>query len=227
MMALTLLFHPLSSFCWKALIALYENGTEFQPQIIDLGDAASQAQLADLWPLTKFPVLRDHKRDRTVPETSIIIEYLQTHYPGPVRLLPEDAELCLEARLWDRFFDLYVSVPVQKIVGDRLRPEANRDPHGIADARKTLNKAYDMIERQVAKGAWAVGSDFTMADCAAAPALFYASILQPFDARHPALAAYFERLLQRPSVVRVLAEARPYFSMFPYKDAMPARFLRD
>ena len=224
-MALTLLFHPLSSFCWKALIALYENGTEFRPNIINLGDAASRGQLASLWPLAKFPVLRDDKRDRSVPETSIIIEYLQDHYPGPVRLLPEDAEARLEARLWDRFFDLYVSVPVQKIVGDRLRPEANRDAHGVADARRTMNTAYDMIERQVGKGAWAVGSEFTMADCAAAPALFYGSILQPFGSQHRALAAYFERLLQRPSFARVLEEARPYFDFFPYKEAMPKRFL--
>jgi glutathione S-transferase len=224
-MTLTLLFHPLSSFCWKALIALYENGTEFQPQIIDLGDAVSRGQLVNLWPLAKFPVLRDDKRDRSVPETSIIIEYLQNHYPGPVRLLPEDAEARLEARLWDRFFDLYVSIPVQKIVGDRLRPEANRDAHGVADARQTLNKAYDMIERQVAKGPWAVGSDFTMADCAAAPALFYGSILQPFGSQHRALAAYFERLVRRPSFARVLVEARPYFDFFPYKEAMPKRFL--
>jgi glutathione S-transferase len=224
-MSLTLYFHPLSSFCWKALIALYENGTEFRPQIIDLGDAASRAQLADLWPLAKFPVLRDDKRDRSVPETSIIIEYLQNHYPGAVRLLPEDAEVRLEAQLWDRFFDLYVSIPVQKIVGDRLRPDASRDAHGVADARQTMSTAYDMIERQVAKGAWAVGSDFTIADCAAAPALFYGSILQPFGSQHRALADYFERLVQRPSFARVLVEARPYFDFFPYREAMPKRFL--
>ncbi|MDF3074243.1 MAG: glutathione S-transferase, partial [Alphaproteobacteria bacterium] len=199
--------------------------TEFQPQIIDLGDPASRGQLASLWPLVKFPVLQDDQRNRTVPETSIIIEYLQNHYPGPVRLLPEDAEARLEARLWDRFFDLYVSLPVQRIVGDRLRPEANRDAHGVADARQTLITAYDMIERQLAKGVWAAGRDFTMADCAAAPALFYGSILQPFGSQHRAVAAYFERLVQRPSFARVLAEARPYFEFFPYKEAMPKRFL--
>jgi glutathione S-transferase len=224
-MALILNFHPLSSFCWKALIALYENGTEFQLQIIDLGDATSRAQLANLWPLAKFPVLQDEKRDQTVPETSVIIEYLQNYYPGLVRLLPDDAEAQLETRLWDRFFDLYVSVPVQKIVGDRLRPESSRDPHGVADARQTMNTAYDMIERQVAKGMWAVGNDFTMADCAAAPALFYGSIVQPFGTQHRALSAYFERLVQRPSFARVLLEARPYFQYFPYNEAMPKRFL--
>ena len=226
-MALTLYFHPLSSFCHKVLIALYENGTEFWPQIIDLGDAMSRAKLIELWPLAKFPVLRDDMRDRSVPETSIIIEYLQLHYPGPVRLLPDDAEARLQVRLWDRFFDLHVNVPVQKIVGDRLKPEERRDPQGVEHEKAALATAYGILEKQLAGKEWAVGDAFTMADCAAAPALFYASILQPFGSQHRGLSAYFERLLQRPSVARVLAEARPYFSMFPYKEAMPARFLRD
>lgn len=226
-MSLKLYFHPLSSFCHKVLIALYENGTKFQPQIIDLGDAASRAELIELWPLAKFPVLRDEQRGQTIPETSIIIEYLQLHYPGPIRLLPDDAEAQLQVRLWDRFFDLHVNVPEQKIVGDRLKPEGRRDPQGVEQEKATLATAYGILEKQLAGKEWAAGDGFTMADCAAAPALFYAAIVQPFGAQHRALAAYFERLLQRPSVARVLAEARPYFSMFPYKEAMPARFLRD
>jgi glutathione S-transferase len=225
-MTLTLLFHPLSSFCHKVLIALYENDTPFQPRIIDLGDAASRARLIELWPLAKFPVLRDEERNRSVPETSIIIEYLQLHYPGPVRLLPDDAEAQLQVRLWDRFFDLHVNVPVQKIVGDRLKPEERRDAQGVEQEKAALATAYGVLEKQLAGKEWAVGDAFTMADCAAAPALFYASILQPFGPQHRGLSAYFERLLQRPSVARTLAEARPYFSMFPYKEAMPARFLR-
>ena len=225
-MTLTLLFHPLSSFCHKVLIALYENDTPFQPRIIDLGDAASRARLIELWPLAKFPVLRDEERNRSVPETSIIIEYLQLHYPGPVRLLPDDAEARLQVRLWDRFFDLHVNVPVQKIVGDRLKPEERRDAQGVEQEKAALATAYGVLEKQLAGKEWAVGDAFTMADCAAAPALFYASILQPFGPQHRGLSAYFERLLQRPSVARTLAEARPYFSMFPYKEAMPARFLR-
>lgn len=226
-MTLTLLFHPLSSFCHKVIIALYENGTKFRPQIIDLGDAESRARLIELWPLAKFPVLRDEERDQTVPETSIIIEYLQLHYPGPIRLLPDDVEVQLQVRLWDRFFDLHVNVPEQKIVGDRLKPEGRRDPQGVEQEKAALATAYDILEKQLAGKEWATGDGFTMADCAAAPALFYAAIVQPFKAQHRALAAYFERLLQRPSVARVIAEARPYFPMFPYMEAMPARFLRD
>lgn len=226
-MTLTLYFHPLSSFCHKVLIAFYENATPFHPQIVDLGDSASRAKLAQVWPLAKFPVLRDEKLGRSVPETSVIIEYLQQHYPGPVRLLPEDAEAQLQVRLWDRFFDLHVNVPEQKIVGDRLKPENRRDPQAVEQEKAALAIAYDILEKQLAGKEWAAGNAFTMADCAAAPALFYASLVRPFETKHRLLAAYFDRLMQRPSVARVIAEARPYFWMFPYKEAMPARFLHD
>ena len=224
-MTLTLYLHPLASFCHKVLIALYENQTPFEPVVVDFGDPRSVAAMMERWPTAKIPVLHDSAGDRTVPETSIIIEYLEQRHPGRTRLLPADAERALEARLWDRFFDLHVSVPMQKIVTDRLRPEGERDRLGVAEARKILDVSYRMIETQVARRTWAIGSAFSIADCAAAPGLFFAAIVHPFEDRHPALAAYFERLLERSSFRRVIEEAKPYFPLFPYRDAMPARFL--
>lgn len=226
-MTLTLYLHPLASFCHKVLIAFYENEVAFRPETVDLLDPGSAAELLAKWPVGKIPVLYDAARERIVPETSIIIEYVQQHYPGPVPLLPADADDRLDARLWDRFFDLYVSVPMQKIVGDRLRPEDGKDPVGVADARGTLDTAYAMIDAQVKGKAWATGDRFTIADCAAAPGLFYASSVHPFDRAHRDLGAYFERLLNRPSMRRTLREARPFFSLFPYRDSMPDRFLHD
>ncbi|MBB3591992.1 glutathione S-transferase [Rhizobium sp. BK529] len=224
-MTLTLYLHPLASFCHKVLIALYENGTAFDSEIVDFGNPDSAAALLDKWPVGKIPVLHDQAARRTIPETSIIIEYLQARHPGPVRLLPDDPEELLQVRLWDRFYDLYVSVPVQKIVTDRIRPADAHDPHGVAQAHATLDQAYKMIEAHMQEKLWATGNDFTMADCAALPALFFASIVHPFTGEQQALSSYLERLLQRSSVKRVLSEAQPYFSMFPYREAMPARYL--
>ncbi|MFC5759233.1 glutathione S-transferase family protein [Rhizobium sp. GCM10022189] len=224
-MTLTLYLHPLASFCHKVLIALYENGTDFDSRIVDFADAGSAAALFDKWPVGKIPILQDEANGRTIPETSIIIEYLQARYPGPVRLLPEDPEALLQVRLWDRFYDLHVSAPMQKIVTDRIRPAGAHDPHGVGEAHAMLDQASGMIEAQMKGRPWATGDTFTMADCAALPGLFFASIVHPFEAGRPALSAYLERLLQRASVKRVLAEARPYFSMFPYREAMPARYL--
>lgn len=223
-MALTLYIHPLASFCHKVLIAFYENGTNFRAETVDLMDPGSAASHLARWPVGKIPVLYDSANNRIVPETSIIIEYVQRHYPGPLPMLPAEPEARLDARLWERFFDLYVSVPVQKIVTDRLRVKGGDDPVGVADARKTLETAYAMIDGQLAGKQWATGDTFTIADCAATPALFYASMVHPFPSSHEWLAAYFERLLTRPSVKRALAEATPYFSMFPYREAMPERF---
>ena len=214
-MPLTLHFHPLSSFCQKALVALYENDTPFEPHIVDLADEASRAALLKLWPIGKFPVLRDDARDRTIPESSIIIEYLAQHYPGRTRLVPADADLARQTRLRDRFYDLYVQEPMQKIVGDRLRPASAKDPHGVEEARARLRTAYDMIEEDMARRTWAMGDTFTMADCAAAPALFYANLVMPFADTHKNAAAYFGRLMERPSFARAVAEAKPYFPLFP------------
>jgi glutathione S-transferase len=223
-MALILYIHPLASFCHKVLIALYENETPFEGRTVDFGNDEAKTEFLNLWPVGKIPLLRDEGRDRTVPETTIIIEYLEQHYPGERPLLPRDEAERLDARLWDRFYDLYVQAPMQKIVTDRLWPDNGRDPRGVADARATLKTAYDMIERQMTDKTWATGDAFGLADCAAAPALFYSDIDEPFSATYPHIAAYFERLVERASVKRVIAEARPYFHMFPLHDAIPDRF---
>ena len=224
-MSLTFYYHPLASFCWKVEIALYENRTPFTGEVVNLGDPQSSARFFDLWPVGKMPVLRDEKRDRTVPETTIIIEYLDHHYPGAQKLLPENEERRLDARLWDRFFDLYIQQPMQRIVAQQMRAEGDRDPLAVSESTATLQTAYGMLEKQMATRAWAIGEEFSLADCAAFPGLFYANTLVPFTKTHPNVAAYFERLLQRPSVQRVLDEARPFFKLYPFKDALPARFL--
>jgi len=214
-MALKLYFHPLSSFCHKALIALYESGTPFEPIIVDFGDEASSAAFRSAWPVAKMPALRDDDRDRTVGESTVVIEYLDIHYPGARRLVPADPDRALEARLWDRVFDNYIHLPMQAIVADRLRPEDKRDPHGVATASAQIAKAYGLVEAQLNAKTWVTGDDFTLADCAAAPALFYANTIQPFGPEHANLAAYLDRLAARPSYARVLKEAEPYFDMFP------------
>jgi len=218
-MALTLYYHPLSSFCWKVLIALYENDTPFTPKSVNLGDPNERAALLQLWRIGKFPVLRDDTRDRTVPESSIIIDYLDRHYPGRVRFIPQDPEQALDTRMRDRFLDLYVHLPMQKIVGDRLRPAGAKDPRGVEEARSQLRTSYDMIEQQVAKGPWAMGRDFTLADCSALPPLLYGNMVEPFGASRTNVTAYFERLKARPSIARVLREAEPYFHMVPKENA--------
>jgi glutathione S-transferase len=213
-MSLTLHFHPLASFCWKALIALYENDTPFAPNMVDLGNVAERAALLKLWAIGKFPVLRDDARNQTVPESSIIIEYLDRHYPGRTQFIPADPDLAWQTRLRDRFYDLYLHLPMQKIMGDRLRPKA-KDPHGVEEARGQLRTSYRMIEAQMAGSTWAMGEAFGLADCAAIPALFYGNMVEPFGDAHKNVTAYFERLTARPSVARVLREAEPYFNMVP------------
>ncbi|MDE2602888.1 MAG: glutathione S-transferase family protein [Bradyrhizobium sp.] len=214
-MSLTLYFHPLSSFCWKALIALYENDTPFTPQPVNLADEAERAALLKMWPIGKFPVLRDETRGQTIPETSIIIDYLDLYYPGPTRFIPADADLGRQTRLCDRFYDLYVHLPMQEIVGDRLRPQGAKDPHGVEEARARIQSCYGMIDKQMDNRTWATGEAFSLADCAAAPALFYADKVQPFGDEYQNLRLYFDRLKARPAFTRVLQEAEPYFKMFP------------
>jgi glutathione S-transferase len=214
-MSLRLYFHPLSSFCHKVLIALYENDTPFEPQIVNLLDATAAAEFKKIWPIGRFPVLRDDARDRTIPESSIIIEYLDQHYPGKTRFLPSDADLARQMRMRDRFYDLYVNVPMQKIVTDRLRPKGKNDPHGVAEARALLGTALGIIDRDMATRTWAIGDGFSMADCAAAPSLFYADKVIPLAGSHKNVAAYLGRLRKRPSYARVLEEAEPYFALFP------------
>jgi glutathione S-transferase len=214
-MTLTLYFHPLASFCWKVLIALYENETPFEPHVVDLADEASRAELTRLWPIGKFPVLRDEARDRNIPESSIIIEYLAQHYPGNVQLVPADADLARETRLRDRFFDLYVHAPLQKIVADKLRPAGKNDPHGVEEAKALLDTSYGVLDREMATRRWAMGDAFSMADCAAAPALYYANRVRPIGDAHVNARAYLKRLVERPSFVRTFREAEPYLHLFP------------
>jgi glutathione S-transferase len=214
-MSLKLYFHPLSSFCQKALIALYENDTPFEAHIVDLADGTSRTDFKKIWPIGRFPVLRDDARDQTVPESSIIIEYLAQHYPGKSQLVPADADLARQTRMRDRFYDLYVNVPMQKVVTDKLRPAGKNDPHGVEEAKTLLQTAYGLIDREMATQTWAMGDAFGMADCAAAPALFYADQVKPFGDTHRNVAAYFDRLLARPSFARAVEEAKPYFNLFP------------
>jgi glutathione S-transferase len=214
-MSLELYYHPLSSFCQKVLIALYENDTPFEPHLVDLTNASSRADFLKIWPIGKFPVLRDGAKDRTIPESSIIIEYLSLHYPGRTQLVPAEADLARQTRLRDRFYDLYVHEPLQKVVGDRLRPAASKDPYGVEQAKARLQTAYGMIEEEMGAKTWTMGDTFGMADCAAAPSLFYANLVMPFGHTHKNVAAYFDRLMQRPSFARAVEEAKPYFAMFP------------
>lgn len=214
-MTLKLYFHPFSSFCQKALIALYENDTPFEKKIVEFADSASRREFLEIWPIGKFPVLVDEGRDHMVPESSIIIEYLAQHYPGPVQLLPADAEGARQMRMRDRFFDLYVNVPMQKIVTDRLRPAGKNDEYGVDQARKTLQTSLGMIDEDMSKKTWAMGGAFTMADCAAAPALWYANLVAPFSKTHANATAYLDRLTKRPSFARALKEAEPYRAAFP------------
>jgi glutathione S-transferase len=214
-MTLSLYFHPLASYCWKVLIALYENETPFEPLLVDLGNAAERDAFFQVAPLGKFPVLKDHANGRVVPESTIIIEYLATRYPGRTPLLPLEPDQALEVRQWDRFFDQQVHEPMQKHVADKLRPEANRDPFGVEQAHAQLEKAYAILERTLANRSWAAGDDFSMADCAAAPALHYGNLVHPLSDAQPRLRAYLARLQARPAFARVLREAQPYFDMFP------------
>ena len=222
-MTLVLHTHPLSSYCWKVQIALYENGAPFEARTVNLGDPEARAAFIALWPTAKIPLLED--QGRIVPETSIQIEYLDQRHPGRVRLLPTDPEARLEARLWDRLFDQYVMTPMQRLVSEEMRPEAARDAAASEAALAMLDLSYDLIEDRLAGRTWAAGEDFSLADCAAAPALFYATTIRPIPAGHATLAAYFERLMARPSVARAIAEAQPYFHMYPLRRLLPARFL--
>ncbi len=213
-MTLKLYYHPLSSFCWKALIALYENGTPFEPVIVDLGEAQSRAAFLAVWPIGQFPVVKDETRDRLVPESSIIVEYLDDHYPGRTRFIPEDMDRAREVRMRDRFFDQHIHIHMQKITGNRIRPEGKTDPFGVEQARARMATALGMIEQDTGER-WAMGADFTLADISAAPALFYADKIKPLKDAYPKTNAYLERLKARPSFARTLKEAEPYFHMFP------------
>lgn len=203
--------HPFSSYSQKALVALYENLTPFDYR--NLEDPQANAELTALWPMRRFPVLVDG--DLVVIEATCVIEHLDIHHPGPVKLIPGDRDAALEVRMLDRFFDNYVSTPQQRVVFDALRPEADRDAYGVLEARRMLETSYAWLDERMATRTWACGSDFTLADCGAAPFLFYADWTHPIDARFSNVLAYRERLLARPSFRRAVDEARPYRSYFP------------
>ena len=214
-MALKLYYHPLASYCWKVLIALYESETPFETVLVNLGDANDRATLSKLWPLLKFPVLVDESSGQVVPESSIIIEYLAQTQPKGRALLPTDTASALETRLMDRLFDQQIHEPMQKHVGDKLRPEDKRDPLGVEQAHAQIDQAFDLLEQRLSSRTWAAGADFTLADCAAAPALYYANRIHPIPAARPRLLAYWEQLKARPSFARVFREAEPYLHFFP------------
>lgn len=206
--------HPFASYCQKVLISLYENETPFTPRLLDRSsDTATFAEFEALWPLKKFPLLLDG--GCAIAEATIIIEYLGLRYPGPVRMIPADTESALEVRFLDRFFDNYVHTPMQTIVFDALREPADRDSKGVADARTMLDAAYAWLEQWMADREWAAGRSFSLADCAAAPALFYADWAHWIDAGFPNVRAYRNRLNARPSFARTIDEARPYRQYFP------------
>ena len=213
-MTLILYYHPFSSYCQKAMMALYEKELAFSPFLIDLQDQRARAQFAAIWPYAKFPVLHDTAASLTLPEATIIAEYADELGTAGPRLIPEKAIEARNVRLFDRLLDNYLHTPLQKIVGDRLRPPGTGDAHGVAGARATLATTYKLLESRIAERGWIAGPDFTLADCAAAAPLFYAARLAPLD-DHPRLAAYLKRVMERPSFRRCLDEARPFRHFFP------------
>lgn len=212
-MPLELFAHPFSSYCQKVLIALYENDVPFRYRLLDHADEQTMAEHASLWPLRRMPVLVDD--GRAVVEASIIVEHLGLSHPGPVRLVPSDPALALEVRMMDRIFDNYVMTPMQRIVADFIRAPERRDPQGVAEAHALLDTAYRWLDQAMAQRRWGAGDEFTLADCAAAPALFYADWVHPIGETLAALRAYRARLLARPSFARAVDEARPYRPIFP------------
>ena len=210
-MSLDFFAHPFSSYCQKVLIAFYENDIAFTYRMLE--DPGVGEEFAALWPMKRFPILREG--ERVVLEASVIIEYLQVRHPGPVKLIPEDPDLALEARMLDRVFDNYVMTPQGKFVYDSLRPADQRDALGVDEARAMLDTSYAWLDERMQGRTWAVGETFTLADCAAAPALFYADWTYPIPEACTALKAYRRRLLDRPSFARAVNEARPFRHYFP------------
>lgn len=212
-MTIELYYHPFASFCQKAIIAFYEKGVPFEPHPVNLGDPNERAAFAAIWPIAKFPVIRDTGRDLTVAESTIVIEYIDRIGDRP-RLIPDDPDRARIVRQWDRVLDNYVHIQMQKIVGDRIRPDGERDPHGVAYARNMLETAFGMLEAALGEDGWLAG-EFSLADCAAGPPLRYAQKLTGFGGRYPKLGSYLGRLMARPSFARAIEEARPFRHFFP------------
>jgi glutathione S-transferase len=210
-MALTFYGHPFSSYTWKALIALWENGTEFAYKSVD--DPAVYDELKAMWPVGRFPALVDD--GKVVLESSVIIEHLQIYHPGPVKLIPDDPDTALEVRFLDRIFDNDVMGQMQAKVANAIRPEDKRDPYGVEQAMGKLLQIYAWLDQRLAGRTWAAGEAFTLADCAAAPSLFYADWVQQIPEEFATLRAYRARLLAHPTIKRAVDEARPYRGYFP------------
>jgi glutathione S-transferase len=208
---LTLYGHPISSFTWKVLIALYENATPFEPVTVD---QTTYADFIAKWPTGKFPILIDGDRKKLVTETSVIIEYLDAHYPGQTRFIPTDVDAALEVRRWDRVFD-HLNTQMGKIVTDNIRPEGHKDHYGVEEAARAVRAMYGVIETQLANRDFIVGEAFTLADCAAAPALWYGTRNVALDGAFPRIAAFLERLKRRPSFARALKQSEPLFHLYP------------
>lgn len=212
-MSLSLYGHPFSSYTQKVLIAMYENEIRFDFRHLGPDTPEHTQEWLARWPLRKFPLLVDD--GRSIVETSIIIEYLQLTHPGPVRLLPAEPLVALDVRFLDRFFDLHVMSPVQHAVTGALSGDPAKREDGLRFASEKLELAYAWLEQQLAGKTWAAGEAFTLADCAAAPSLFYADWTHPIAEAFPVLRAYRRRLLARPSFRRAVEEARPYRPLFP------------
>ena len=215
-MSIELHAHPFSSYCQKVLIAFYENDIRFEWRLLTPDDDRTAAEHAALWPLKRMPVLVD--AGRTLVEASIIIEHLAIHHPGPVRLIPQGPDAALAVRMMDRFFDNYIMTPMQKIVLDSIRSADTRDRQGVDEARALLDTAYAWLDDTMKGREWAAGDCFSLADCAAAPSLFYADWSHPIGAGFANVREYRRRLLARPSFARAVDEARPYRANFPLGD---------
>lgn len=209
---LTLWGHPISSYTWKVLTALYENGTAFESVTVDQN---TYPDFIAKWPMGKFPILIDSDRDRMVTETSVIIEFLDVYHPGATRFIPEDVDAALEVRRWDRVFD-HLNTTMSKIVVDNIRPDSQRDAYGVDEAKRMLRSIYTVVEAQLGeRNAFIVGDNFTLADCSAAPALWYGVRNVPLEGAFPRIAAYLDRLKARPSFARAVKESEPLFHMYP------------
>jgi glutathione S-transferase len=205
--------HRFSSYCQKVLIALYENATPFEFRELDPDHPENAAEFARRWPLEQMPLLLDG--DRAIHESSIVIEYLDLHYPGPARMIPADPKAALEARFMDRFFDNYISTPQQALVFNAIRKPEDRDAHGDRAARERLIDAYRWLDTRMRDREWASGGAFGLGDCSAAPALFYADWSHAIPSELKQVHAYRQRLLKRPSFARAVDEARPFRHFFP------------
>jgi glutathione S-transferase len=206
---LTLYGHPISSYTWKVLTALYENGTPFDFITVD---QSTYADFIAKWPMGKFPILLDSDRRAMITETSVIIEYLDRYYLGRTRFIPEDFDAALEVRRWDRVFD-HLNTTMSKVVLDNIRAEGQHDPVGVEEAKRIIHGVYGVVETQLGEREFIVDDSFTMADCSAAPALGYLRMVYPYD-KHPNLVSYFGRLAERSSFMKVIAEAQPYLARF-------------